>query len=108
MATVSRQSIPPSLLAAYGAVLTAPGTHAGLTPRIGLKATVRQAQTPAAIIQKLNTELNATLNDPVVRDKLRVLGIEATPGSPEAFRDEIRRDLGRYGPVVKAAGIQVE
>ena len=66
------------------------------------------AQTPAAIIQKLNTELNATLNDPVVRDKLRVLGIEATPGSPEAFRDEIRRDLGRYAPVVKAAGIQVE
>jgi tripartite-type tricarboxylate transporter receptor subunit TctC len=66
------------------------------------------AQTPAAIIQKLNTELNATLNDPVVRDKLRVLGIEAAPGSPEAFRDEIRRDLGRYGPVVKAAGIQVE
>ena len=66
------------------------------------------AQTPAAIIQKLNTELNATLNDPVVRDKLRVLGIEATPGSPESFRDDIRRDLGRYGPVVKAAGIQVE
>jgi tripartite-type tricarboxylate transporter receptor subunit TctC len=66
------------------------------------------AQTPAAIIQKLNAELNATLNDPVVRDKLRVLGIEATPGSPDAFRDEIRRDLGRYGPVVKAAGIQVE
>jgi len=66
------------------------------------------AQTPAAIIQKLNTELNATLNDPVVRDKLRVLGIEAAPGSPEQFREEIRRDLNRYGPVVKAAGIQVE
>jgi len=44
----------------------------------------------------------------VVRDKLRVLGIEATPGSPESFRDDIRRDLARYGPVVKAAGIQVE
>jgi tripartite-type tricarboxylate transporter receptor subunit TctC len=66
------------------------------------------AQTPAAVIQKLNTELNATLNDPVVRDKLRVLGIEAAPGSPEQFREEIRRDLNRYGPVVKAAGIQVE
>jgi len=66
------------------------------------------AQTPAAIIQKLNTELNATLNDPVVRDKLRVLGIEAAPGSPEQFREEIRRDLNRYGPVGKAAGIKAE
>ena len=44
MATVSRQSIPPSLLAGYGAVLTAPGRAADFTSRVGLKATVLQAQ----------------------------------------------------------------
>jgi tripartite-type tricarboxylate transporter receptor subunit TctC len=48
------------------------------------------------------------LNDPVVLDKLRALGIEAKPGSDEQFRDEIKRDLARYGQVVKAAGIQID
>jgi hypothetical protein len=32
----------------------------------------------------------------------------ATPGTPEKFGEEIRRDLNRYGPVVKAAGIKAE
>ena len=63
---------------------------------------------PVAIANRLNTDLNAVLNDPVVREKLRVLGIEATPGSADQFRDEMRRDLTRYGQVVKAAGILVE
>jgi tripartite-type tricarboxylate transporter receptor subunit TctC len=64
--------------------------------------------TPAAITKRLNSELNAVLNDPVVRDKLRALGIEASPGSAEQFGDEMRRDLARYAQVVKSAGIRVE
>ena len=66
------------------------------------------AKTPDAIISKLNMELNATLNDPVVREKLRILGIEPTPGSAEQFLEEVKRDLARYGAVVKAVGIVVE
>ena len=66
------------------------------------------AKTPKAIVDKLNTELNAVLNDPETRDKLNVMGIAATPGAPEKFGDEMKRDLQRYGPVVKAAGIKVE
>jgi tripartite-type tricarboxylate transporter receptor subunit TctC len=66
------------------------------------------ANTPAAVLTRLNTELNAALNDPSVRDKLRVMGIEPSPGSADQFREEIRRDLARYGQVVKSAGISVE
>lgn len=66
------------------------------------------AKTPKAIVDKLNTELNAVLSDPEVREKLNVMGIRATPGTPEKFGDDIKRDLARYGPVVKAAGIKVE
>ncbi|MDB5964388.1 MAG: Tripartite tricarboxylate transporter family receptor, partial [Polaromonas sp.] len=66
------------------------------------------AKTSKAIIEKLNTELNAVLNDPEVREKLNVMGIAATPGAPEKFTEEMKRDLARYGPVVKAAGIKVE
>jgi tripartite-type tricarboxylate transporter receptor subunit TctC len=63
---------------------------------------------PPAIANRLNVDLNAVLNDPAVRERLRILGIDATPGSAEQFREEMRRDLARYGPVVKAAGISVE
>jgi tripartite-type tricarboxylate transporter receptor subunit TctC len=63
---------------------------------------------PAPIAQRLNTELNAVLNDPAAKEKLRTLGIEATPGSAAQYRDEMQRDLKRYEAVVKSAGIKVE
>ncbi len=72
---------------------------------VGLMAPVK---TPKAIIDRLNTELNAVLNDPEVREKLNAMGIAAAPGTPEKFGEEIRRDLAKYGQVVKAAGIKAE
>lgn len=65
-------------------------------------------KTPKPIIDKLNTELNAVLSDSEVRERLSVLGINATPGSAERFGEEIKRDLARYGAVVKTAGIKAE
>jgi tripartite-type tricarboxylate transporter receptor subunit TctC len=72
---------------------------------VGLMA---PAKTPKAIVDKLNAELNAVLNDPEVRERLNGMGIAAAPGTPDKFGEEIRRDLARYGAVVKAAGIKVE
>jgi len=66
------------------------------------------ARTPPAVLKRLNTELNAVLADPAAREKLATLGIEPAPGTPEQFGDEMKRDLNRYGAVVKAAGIKVE
>ena len=71
-------------------------------------ALLAPAGLPPAIANRLNSELNAVLNDPEAREKLRTLGIEPSPGSAAQFREEMARDLGRYGPVVKAAGIKVE
>jgi tripartite-type tricarboxylate transporter receptor subunit TctC len=66
------------------------------------------AKTPRAIIARLNTELTAVLNDPEVKERLNGMGITASPGTAENFGAEISRDLAKYGPVVKAAGIRVE
>lgn len=66
------------------------------------------AKTPRAIVDKLNTELNVVLNDPVVRERLNTLGIAASPGGPEKFGRDMARDLSRYATVVKAANIKVE
>ncbi len=66
------------------------------------------AKTPRAIITRLNTELNAVLNDPEVKERLNGMGITAAPGTAESFGAELSRDLAKYGPVVKAAGIKAE
>ncbi|PIT83437.1 tripartite tricarboxylate transporter substrate binding protein [Limnohabitans sp. 15K] len=66
------------------------------------------AKTPRAIVDKLNTELNAVLNDPAVRERLNILGITASPGGSEKFGRDMARDLARYAAVVKAADIKAE
>ncbi len=66
------------------------------------------AKTPRAIVERLNTELNTVLNDPVVRERLVTLGITASPGGPERFGRDMARDLSRYAAVVKAANIKAE
>jgi tripartite-type tricarboxylate transporter receptor subunit TctC len=66
------------------------------------------AKTPRAIVDKLNTELNAVLNDPAVRERLNTLGISDSPGGPEKFGRDMARDLSRYAGVVKAANIKAE
>jgi tripartite-type tricarboxylate transporter receptor subunit TctC len=66
------------------------------------------AKTPRTIVDKLNTELNAVLNDPAVRERLNTLGITASPGGPEKFGRDMARDLSRYAAVVKAANIKAD
>jgi tripartite-type tricarboxylate transporter receptor subunit TctC len=66
------------------------------------------AKTPRAIITRINTELNAILNDPEVKERLNGMGITASPGTTENFGAELSRDLAKFGPVVKASGIKVE
>ena len=66
------------------------------------------AKTPKAILDRLNTELNAVLNDPEARDKLNGMGITATPGTAAKFGEDMRNDLARYGAVVKTANIRLE
>ncbi|PUE05867.1 LacI family transcriptional regulator [Limnohabitans sp. T6-5] len=66
------------------------------------------AKTPKAVLDKLNTELNAVLADAAVRERLNGMGIAATPGTAEKFGQEIQRDLARYGAVVKSANIKAE
>ncbi|MGH6610428.1 MAG: tripartite tricarboxylate transporter substrate-binding protein, partial [Burkholderiaceae bacterium] len=42
------------------------------------------AKTPKPVLDKLNAELDAVLNDAEVRERLNTLGINATPGSAES------------------------
>ena len=66
------------------------------------------AKTPRPVVEFLNRELNAVLATPEVKAKLDTLGIEATPGTPEQFAQEIKADFDRYGVVIKSAGIKAD
>ncbi len=72
---------------------------------VGIMAPMK---TPKPIIDKLNAELNFVLNDPEVKERLSTLGIMPTPQSPEKFNDQIRRDLERYGTIIKTSGIRMD
>lgn len=66
------------------------------------------AKTPKPIINKLNQALNEVLNSPEGKAKLLSMGIFASPGTPEKFGEQIKADLVRFAPIVKAAQIKSE
>jgi tripartite-type tricarboxylate transporter receptor subunit TctC len=48
------------------------------------------------------------LKIPAVRAKLEAAGIEVQGGTPQEYAALIQSDLGKWGKVVKEAGIQPE
>jgi tripartite-type tricarboxylate transporter receptor subunit TctC len=64
--------------------------------------------TPAAIVQKLNKEINAGLVDPTIKARLSDLGSPALAGSPADFGKLIADETEKWGKVVKFANIKAE
>jgi tripartite-type tricarboxylate transporter receptor subunit TctC len=64
------------------------------------------AGTPAALIVKLNAEVNKALALSEVAQQLSVEGAVPTPGTPQAFGELIRRELPRWAEVVKAGQVK--
>jgi tripartite-type tricarboxylate transporter receptor subunit TctC len=64
------------------------------------------AGTPAPIVTRLNTEVNAILHDSAAVDALAKLGVEAQPGTAQQLADRIAADLKKWHDVIVSAGIQ--
>jgi tripartite-type tricarboxylate transporter receptor subunit TctC len=64
--------------------------------------------TPADIIDKLNTEINAVLADPGLKARFADLGGTAIGGSPADFSKLIASEIEKWGKVVRAANIKPE
>jgi tripartite-type tricarboxylate transporter receptor subunit TctC len=60
---------------------------------------------PAEIVQKINAAVNAVVNDPVVRQRLRDEGSEIRTMTPAEFGQFMRAENVRWVKVVKDAGI---
>jgi tripartite-type tricarboxylate transporter receptor subunit TctC len=64
--------------------------------------------TPAEIVDKLNKEINAALDDPQMKARIAELGGTPFPGSPAAFGKHLADETEKWGKVVRAANIKAE
>ena len=66
------------------------------------------AGTPQGIITKIHKVIVAATEDPVVRQKLGVLGMYPIHNTPEEFAKLVKEELLRWGPIVKDSGIVLD
>ena len=64
--------------------------------------------TPSEIVERLNREINAVLNDPAIKSKMVEFGSETFVSTPAEFAKFIAEDADRWGKVVKAAGLKMQ
>jgi tripartite-type tricarboxylate transporter receptor subunit TctC len=66
------------------------------------------AHTPVDIVTKLNTEINAILNQPDVRKRLLNDGADPVGGSAEQFSSHVVKEVQKWANVAKASGAKVD
>lgn len=67
-----------------------------------------RAGTSPAIVDKLNSTLNAIFKEPEFRKKWEAIGTPVVAGTAAQFGELIKRDTVRLGKVVKASGATVD
>ncbi len=66
------------------------------------------ANTPPAVVARLNAEFVKALNDPAVTKPLLDQSLDILPGSPGELSQVVSRDLARYGTLIKEIGAKLE
>jgi tripartite-type tricarboxylate transporter receptor subunit TctC len=66
------------------------------------------AGTPRPIVEKLNRELNAILDEPDAQRRLLALGAEILKSTPDEFAAHIKSEHEKWGKVVRESGAKIE
>jgi len=66
------------------------------------------ANTPTAIINKINADIVSALSDPDIRNRYRNQDLESVSSSPKYFSDFIASESQKYSKAIKDAGIIVD
>lgn len=69
---------------------------------------VAPASTPAAVVAKLNRELNAALRSEEIGARLLAIGAEAAPTSPDEFSQYIAADIDRWKSIAHKMNIKAD
>ena len=73
---------------------------------LGWNGILAPAATPVPIVQRLNHEICAILDEPEIKQKLSQQGADPAPTDPESFARLIRDDVAKWTGVIRSAGIQ--
>ena len=76
-----------------------------ITAWFGLMA---PANTPQAIIERLNLEVSKVLSLPEMKARLLAQGAEPAPGTPQQLGQYIKEKTAQWAPKVKASGAQID
>lgn len=63
------------------------------------------ARTPAAIVERLNADINASLNTPAVTASMAKLGFTRTSATTREFAAFLRTDVKRWSEIVAKSGV---
>ena len=69
---------------------------------------VAPAKTPRTVLAKLSAEIARDVELPDVKERLKKLGADAAPSTPEAFDAQIRSEVAKFKKIVADAGIKPE
>ena len=75
---------------------------------IGWHGILAPANTPPAIIDKLNAEITAALKDPETKTLLEKQAMQTVDNSPQAFADFIKQDIAVWKEVAEQAKVEVK
>ena len=69
---------------------------------------VGPAGMPKAIVNRLNAEINKVLDSPTLKARFSAIGADPVIGSPEQFRDLIRKENVKWANVIKRSGAKID
>ena len=99
--TSQRMSLFPDVPTLSETVM--PGFEAGAWQGIMVPA-----NTPKAVVQRLNAEINKALQSAEVKEKLALQGAEPLGSTSEQYGAYVKKELARWAAVVKATGVTLE
>jgi tripartite-type tricarboxylate transporter receptor subunit TctC len=66
------------------------------------------AGTPAAVVDKINADVNAALTEPAVRNTLMKQGLVPGSGSPQEFQTLVEQERAKWAPLIREADIKLD
>jgi tripartite-type tricarboxylate transporter receptor subunit TctC len=77
---------------------------------VGWNGLIAPARTPAAVVQKINTEINRVLRSPETVQRLGQSSYDPAGdrNSPEQFTEFVRAEIAKFAKLVKETGIKVD
>jgi tripartite-type tricarboxylate transporter receptor subunit TctC len=66
------------------------------------------AGTPRPIITRLNAELVHVMHAPELKERLAAMATDPVTSTPEEFADYIKREIAKWGEVVREAGLKAD